>query len=203
MRGLVLLGCCAVLARCSAHRDADASHSVRLQQTADPSELANQLAPQCRNDKTSVTLLISGSPAKITVPCTSVLHDTALLHRQLVDGAGEHRNARDRADAELRIERLLGLSLNDRDAVIWQLATAPSQQGWTCDHADDLQHRQQQLNNRGKESPQHWLLVEAAYIAGQCPQRLDALYRTVAAAGVEDAVITDVKHRVAQALTAD
>jgi hypothetical protein len=63
---------------------------------------------------------------------------------------------------------------------------------FSCARAGDLPFRRDEIAEAklAAENAEHWLRVEAAGIAGACPDRLDALFKTVIAAGQPDAVRT-------------
>jgi hypothetical protein len=114
-----------------------------------------------------------------TVGCDSVKgHGSASIATKLVQAAAGQNRAAAKADRVIALhQKLIPDEPFDRDEMIWALATG---NGLTCERAkrpSDIRKQMAIANQAAAETPEHWTLVEAVWIAGACPQHLPALYQ--------------------------
>jgi hypothetical protein len=152
-------------------------------------QIVPQLRHECPNPKGRVTLDLSTSGIRRTFTCSTIQGSETVAEAALAASVAKLNGAGGRAASMIRFWRALGVRAEDTEAgVTWELAIMKSNFG--CDHADDLGFRRNEIAEaKGVgENAEHWLRVEAGWIAGACPDRLDALFKTVIAAGQPDAV---------------
>jgi hypothetical protein len=149
-----------------------------------------QLRKACPASKGDVVLHLVDARVRHTFTCAAVRQPVNRVESLLVQAVAPNRSAGKRADQVVSLDRALGFSYMTRGALTWLLGTAFSD--FSCDRASDVQFRRAEIQEAGGvgENPTHWLKVEAAFIAGACPDRLDTLYQTVMKAGQPAAVAT-------------
>ena len=147
------------------------------------------LRRKCPLSTGRVTLNLSTSDLRRTFECSTIRESEAAAEAALAASVADQNDAASRAASMIRFWRALGVPAEDTEAgLTWILAIVKSNFG--CARADDLSFRRDQIAQaKGVgENAEHWLRVEAGWIAGACPDRLDALFKTVIAAGQPDAV---------------
>jgi hypothetical protein len=120
----------------------------------------------------------------------------------LASACGSGRpNAAQRADSIVRRQRELGIDMHYiRDLLISGMSS-PDALG-SCRFAeDDKQHRDNlQISfDQRRETADHWVRVEAGFIAGACPQRLPAFFASLNRIGLHQiaSTVQSQLHRVA------
>lgn len=159
----------------------------------DAIETRQQIVPvlrrKCPHATGRVTLDLSTSDLRRTFKCSTIQKSEAAAEAALVTSVANQNDAVGSAASMIRFWRGLGVQAEDTEPdLTWELAIMkPS---YSCARADDLSFRRDEIAQaKGVgENAEHWLRVEAAWIAGACPDRLDALFKTVIAAGQPDAV---------------
>jgi hypothetical protein len=125
----------------------------------------------------------------VDVVCSAALSDAGkFVQRPLVEAASRHGDVGARADAVGDVYDALppveGVAY-DRDETVWSIASfdpARCRTAETRSKIRDNLNSSVQARDTG-ESPAHWTLVEALWAMSNCPGRLHALYRNVAALG--------------------
>jgi hypothetical protein len=159
----------------------------------DAIETRQQIVPvlrhNCPHATGRVTLDLSTSGLRRTFKCSTIQESEAGAEAALVASVAKRNDADARAASMIRFWRALGVQAEDTEAgLTWMLAVVKS--NFSCDRADNLPFRRDEIADAKAvgEDAEHWLRVEAGWIAGACPDRLDALFNTVTAAGQADAV---------------
>jgi hypothetical protein len=141
------------------------------------------------------------SAFSIEIDCAAAVADAYTGAQQpLVKAAATHRDAGERADRAINLQDSLpptdGLTY-DRDQLVWGFAAS---NGMACARAQSPRQIQQGMAESaqaGLETAEHWTLIEAVFLEGDCPDKLPDLYRNVAALGNPTAANT-VKELVAR-----
>jgi hypothetical protein len=154
-----------------------------------PQQIVPALRHKCPKATGRVTLDLSESRIRRTFKCSTIRASESVVVAALVAAVANENDAAGRAASMSRVARRLGVrAKGPQDGVTWILAVMKSNSD--CDRADDLSFRRDEIAEAkvAGEDAEHWLRVEAGWIAGACPDRLDALFKTVTAAGQPDAV---------------
>jgi hypothetical protein len=157
-------------------------------------EVVDALRKKCSIGVDRVELnLVAGGKEQVhgVFTCVDVREPADKVEALLVRSVSGRRQAVRRADRILAFDRQLGVAFDiARPQLIWLLGSESSE--FSCDKAADVNFRRGEIHDAGVEgeNPTHWLKVEAAFIAGACPSRLEVLYETVIRAGQPQAVAT-------------
>jgi hypothetical protein len=147
------------------------------------------LRRKCPHATGHVTLDLSQNRLRRTFKCSTIQGSEAAAEAALVTSVAKQNGAAGRAASMIRFWRALGVQAEFTEPdLTWMLAIMkPSE---NCVRADDLSFRREEIAEArvAGENAEHWLRVEAGWIAGACPDRLDVLFKTVIAAGQPDAV---------------
>ncbi|HEY3834541.1 MAG TPA: hypothetical protein VGO03_19775 [Acidimicrobiia bacterium] len=154
--------------------------------------------PHCVADVKNVTLALTQSRLSFTFSCSEVLHNPRRVEVAAVSKVATRRNAARRAAKIVAYEKQLGVYgdvvkghreyPDDVRSDTFTIGVAGSD--YLCAQAGNLQFRANEIRDaaHGGESAVHWLKIEAARIAGLCPEKLATLYDTVQRAGATEAV---------------
>jgi hypothetical protein len=114
--------------------------------------------------------------------------DSVSVGHQLAQAAARQNRAAVKADRAIALDQELTPDMTfGRDELIWGLAAG---NGRACKRAKRPAEIRKQMASASRatgETPEHWTLLEAAYVGGVCPQRLSALFENVARIGQPDA----------------
>lgn len=154
--------------------------------------VVHRLRQACPASKGNVALHLVDANVRHTFTCAAVREPVNRIEALLVQAVVANRSAAARADKIISFEEALGVSYWTRAELTWRLATAFSD--FSCAKASGVTWRRDQIAEARAvgENATHWLKVEAAYVAGACPDRLEVLYKTVIQAG-QPAVVTAVR----------
>jgi len=168
-----------------------ATVSVRCCDTAvvSPKVLASQLRAKCSTNAGGVAFDLTITKVNRSFSCAGVRQPATEVEAMLVESVSDRNAAGLRADRIISLWHVLGVKAElTHSDLVWDLATTVTDD--KCKHAGDLRFLRDEIasaQNAG-ENATHWFRVEAGYVAGSCPARIDTLYRTVAAAGQPQAV---------------
>jgi hypothetical protein len=149
-----------------------------------PTQVVASLRPKCPTAKGSVTLDLAQSGVRRTYRCSTVLASAVVSDAALAASVAHNHDAARRVDRTIALQKRLGVPPLPRSEFVWYLGTLVAQP-LNCVHAADVTYERNQLSEaiRSGDTAVHWLTVEAPIVGGYCPDRLPALYRSVAAAG--------------------
>jgi hypothetical protein len=153
-----------------------------------PADVAAALNRECPGNSARVRLdLVQGDiHLRRTFSCALVGNATA-AEADLVDLVAHRHNATQRADRLIRFKKAFNVKFGrDRAGAIWMLGTGF--EGLSCTRAGDSAFHRREMAvvtpaGIDRESPTRWTEIEAAYIAGVCPDRLPIFFSSVARAG--------------------
>jgi hypothetical protein len=143
-----------------------------------PAMIVARLRRDCPSGSGRVTLnlITDDGTVRHTFDCAAVRNTTPHVDSELVQLVSGRHQAGRRADRIIAFGRALGITPYwNRTDLIWTLGTSVS--SYSCDRASDVTFRRNEIAEAGQvgETPTHWLKVEAAYIAGACPDQLTTL----------------------------
>ncbi len=154
--------------------------------------LVTRLRTACRGARGPVDLELARPTITLRhrFSCATVAGPLHGIEAELVAWVADHNQATARADRVLRYAAALSVPVPSRWQLIWDMGTGESPTTFGCEKASDVAFRRHEIADAGQvgENPTHWLKVEAAIVAGECPDRLPVLYQTVITAGQPDAV---------------
>jgi hypothetical protein len=163
--------------------------------------VVESLRSKCGGRSPDVSLVLTESRLRFNFSCSDVLHNPRRVENQALAKVAARRNAAVRAAAVVAYEKQLGVYgdlvkgrreyPDDERDTTFSLGTATGTD-YLCEKSADLKFRANEIRYaaQGGESAVHWLKIEAARIAGRCPEKLDTLYDTVQRAGQSNAVAT-------------
>jgi hypothetical protein len=175
----------ALLAGCTGGRSRP---TVKLQCCRDvimtPSQVLIALRQKCTAESGRVTLDLALSDIRRTFPCSTILASANIADTALAASVAHNHDAARRVDRVRALQGRLGVPPLPRTEFVWSLGTLVAQP-LNCVHAADVTYERSQLSEaiRSGDTAVHWLTVEAPLVGGYCPDRLPALYRSMAAAG--------------------
>jgi hypothetical protein len=185
---VLLIGMVAVACSAPALR---ATVSVRCCDTAvvSPKELASQLRAKCPTDAGGVAFELTITKVNRSFSCAGVRQPATEVEAMLVESVSDRNAATFRADRIISLWHVLGVEAEfTHSDLVWDLATTVSDD--KCEHAGDLPFLRDEIAiaHTAGENATHWFKVEAGYVAGSCPARINTLYTTVIALGQPQAV---------------
>jgi hypothetical protein len=139
--------------------------------------------------------------------CRVVRDNATGTQNELVGLVSKDHDAALRADRVIVVEKALGVSVQSRSELIWLLGTGL--ESASCTKAGDASYHREMLAEaasyksvgRGRrvtvehQSPIEWTKIEAAYIAGACPDQLGVFFSSLATAG-QPAAASAVRHEL-------
>jgi nitrite reductase/ring-hydroxylating ferredoxin subunit len=153
-----------------------------------PSDIVEQVQRRCAStDAVMVKVLEPTATLTQDVVCSAASNDPdRFVVRPLLAKAAHVDDAGKRADAVIatqdRLPPIEGLTYG-RDSLVWSFAMG---EGLGCIRASSPRQIQRMMNDSIQNhdpSPEHWTVIEAVRLVGECPERLPDLYRNVAALG--------------------
>jgi hypothetical protein len=181
------------------------SHTITVNQRRAATTL-DQLVPEVErtcetSEKVTVQVETVRGEFQSTFDCESIRGSgPSGIKDQLARVAARQNGAATKADRVISLSQKLtpDVTFPDRDQLVWGIA---SSNGGTCRRAERPAEIRELMASAAQaigETPEHWTLVEASWLAALCPHRLPALYRNVAMVGHADAAAT-AKRLVQQA----
>ena len=151
-------------------------------------QVVGRLKTACPNRSGNVRLDLRQGDARVrhVFSCDLVLTNGSRAEAEVADLVSARHNAARRADRVIRFDKALNVRVHTRLGLVWALGTGLD--GVSCARAGDTVFHRGELAivapaGPNHESPTRWTEVEAAYIAGACPDRLQSLFSSVVRAG--------------------
>jgi hypothetical protein len=150
---------------------------------SEPSELVAALKSRCASNRGRVRLdLVQGNVhLRPIFACAALRNNPTAAQAELVNLVAHRDNATQRAERIETFQRQLGVPVFPPALLVWPLGTVGD---YSCTDAGDTALQRRDIQSvAGYQSPLTWTKIEAARVAGDCPDRLKLFFSSITAAG--------------------